>query len=76
MQETLEVQDWIDVFDKPAPKEGRFLACDTRQGDIVLVAWYTPVHNHFLYTGGHYLGTIENPKFTHWMTIPTTPSKK
>ena len=55
---------WISAKDDLPT--GRFIGLNQRQGDNQVMAWWDPVHKQYLYTGGVFYGTKENPRFTHW----------
>ena len=60
---------WLDINDSSPPKDGTvFVSCNTRQGGLMAVTWWSPVFEYWKATGG-----LNHYQFTHWMPLPAPP---
>ena len=74
--QVVKEEKWISVKDKLPSDTSNFLALDTNQGNWMGIAWFNKVHKYYLYTGGKYMGSKENPHFTNWQSLPLSPSEQ
>ncbi len=65
------IRSWIKVSEKEPPKDKDLFVCNTRQGNVMCVAWWSKAHNCWKGTGGQV-----HLQFTHWSLKPPPPDSQ